>query len=137
MDNNTVKQNIEGIRKELGLSQQSMAEKLGITRNAYRRIEKGQTRIFSDVIPRLADLSGRSIEEIFLGFRPYASYSVALQDEHTRFTARMETMRGDYESRIQALETENRHLKKVLGMAEDEISLQRSMIAMLQKGENK
>lgn len=136
MDNNSVKRNIEGIRKELGLSQQTMAEKLGITRNAYRRIEKGQTRLFNDVIPKLADLSGRTVEEIFIGFRPYASYDVALQDEHTRFSSQVETLRNDYDARIQVLETENRHLQKVLGMAEDEITLLRSMVAMLQKNQN-
>lgn len=133
MDNNSVKKNIEDIRKELGFSQQTMAEKLCITRNAYRRIEKGQTRVIHDVIPRIADLSGHTVEEICLGYQPFASYDVALQDEHTRYTAHLETLKSEYESRIQSLVAENSHLTRVLGMAESEISTLKSFVSILQK----
>lgn len=136
MDNNSVKHNIESIRKELGLTQSEMAERLGLTRNAYRRIEKGNTRVISEVIPKIADMSNRSIEETMLGYHPYASSEAALQDEHAKYAARLEIMKKDYESQIQALTAENRALTRSLTLAEDDIAAQKSIISMLEKALN-
>ena len=133
MDNASVKRNIESIRKELGYTQAQMAEQLGLTRNAYRRIEKGNTKIINEVIPKIAALSKRTNEETLLGYYPYASSEAALQDEHARYDARLELMKDDYERQIQILTAENRALTKSLSLAEDNIAAQKSIITMLEK----
>ena len=68
MDNSTVKRNILNIRESLGLSQEKMADRLDICRNTYRNIEKGSTKLISDAIPKIAELCGKSPEEIVLGY---------------------------------------------------------------------
>ena len=47
MDNASIKENIFRIRTEKGLSQDEMARKLGVVRNTYRKIEKGDIRLIS------------------------------------------------------------------------------------------
>ena len=49
MDDATIKNNLEKKRNELGLSQTEMARRLEISLNAYRKLEKGKTRILNDV----------------------------------------------------------------------------------------
>ena len=56
MDNKTVKENIYRIRKEKKITQQQMAERLGMSRNSYRRIESGDTVLVNDHIVQIADL---------------------------------------------------------------------------------
>lgn len=48
MDDATIKNNLEKKRNELGLSQTEMARRLEISLNAYRKLEKGKTRILNE-----------------------------------------------------------------------------------------
>lgn len=65
-----IKANIRKVRYEMHLTQQETADRIGISRTAYRNLENGDTRIFSDHITSLARLSGKSEEEIVLGYNP-------------------------------------------------------------------
>ena len=67
MDNKTVKENIYRIRKEKKITQQQMAERLGMSRNSYRRIESGDTVLVNDHIVQIADLLEMSPDELLLG----------------------------------------------------------------------
>ena len=51
MDNASIKENIFRRRTERGLSQDEMARQLGVVRNTYRKIEKGDIRLISEHIP--------------------------------------------------------------------------------------
>ena len=67
MDNASIKENIFRIRTEKGLSQDEMARKLGVVRNTYRKIEKGDIRLISGHVSELAEIFGISEEELILG----------------------------------------------------------------------
>ena len=60
MDNASIKENIFRIRTEKGLSQDEMARKLGVVRNTYRKIEKGDIRLISEHVSELAMIFGIS-----------------------------------------------------------------------------
>lgn len=59
----------ENIRKlrvnSTRLSQQDMADQLGVDRNTYANWEKGENDIKSEYIPKLADLLGVKIQDLF------------------------------------------------------------------------
>jgi transcriptional regulator with XRE-family HTH domain len=52
------------LRKEQGLSQQSVADKLGIAQQSYAHYEVGRVRMPLWVLPRLAQLFGVSADEL-------------------------------------------------------------------------
>lgn len=53
------------LRKEAGLTQAQMAEKIGISETAYRSKELGQTDFKSTEMFNIAVLFGRNIGDIF------------------------------------------------------------------------
>jgi len=52
---------LESARLAMGLTQEQMAQGLGITVSTYRSYEKGRSRIPLEFIPKLAEITGRSI----------------------------------------------------------------------------
>lgn len=59
-------ENIKKLRlKSTKYSQQDMADNLGVDRNTYANWERGENDIKSEYIPKLAELLGVSIEELF------------------------------------------------------------------------
>lgn len=70
MDNESIKKNIERKRSEKGLSQQEMADQLGIKRNTYRQIEKGSSSLISGHLQTIAKILDTTAEELVLGYKP-------------------------------------------------------------------
>ena len=70
MDNDSVKDNIRNFRKIYKLTQSEMADKLGISRTAYRNIESGETRLISENVSRIADILHIRTEDLVLGYSP-------------------------------------------------------------------
>ena len=58
------------LRKEKGITQKELAQKLGISETAYRQKEKGQRAFKSDEMFMIADILEKDIGEIFLDLRP-------------------------------------------------------------------
>ncbi len=58
------------LRKEAGLTQAQMAEKLNISETTYRSKELGQTDFKSTEMFLIADILEKDIHEIFLPKRP-------------------------------------------------------------------
>ena len=61
-------------------SQEYIAEKLGITQNAYSRIETNQTKITADRIQRLAELLEISVADLLSDAEPEINCSMNKQD---------------------------------------------------------
>ena len=133
MDNSTVKRNILNIRESLGLSQEKMADRLDICRNTYRNIEKGSTKLISDAIPKIAELCGKSPEEIVLGYIPVKEDGRLLQEERERMQLKMNILQEEYQSEIDRLRTEIEHLKLTVERLQDNIRTKDDIIGLLQK----
>lgn len=73
MDNQSIKKNIELLRRRSGLSQTEAARQLDISRVAFRNLEKGDTKIVNDLFFKLAEILGVSPEHLMLGYEPGAS----------------------------------------------------------------
>lgn len=122
MDNTSIKENIRKIRKERRMTQEEMADMLGISITAYRDLERGSTSIMNGNVLRLAELLNTSTEEIVLGYRPIQMPGKKLEE-----------MKAEYSARIESLEKENEYLRKLVKSLEETIATKTQIIEMLQK----
>lgn len=122
MDNTSIKENIRRIRKERRMTQEEMADMLGISITAYRDLERGSTSIMNGNVLRLAELLDTSTEEIVLGYRPIQMPGKKLEE-----------MQAEYSARIENLEKENEYLRKLVKSLEETIATKTQIIEMLQK----
>lgn len=60
-----VKNNIKQLRKQAGLRQEDMAQKLGVTRQTIIAIENDKYNPTLELAMKIARLLGRPVEEIF------------------------------------------------------------------------
>ncbi len=93
MDEKTIKNNLSRSRKEAGISQEVLAERLHMNRNTYRNIETGRTRIINRHMEKIAAELDTTVEELILG------YKIGDPDSDPRW----EDMRNEQKSRYQAL----------------------------------
>jgi transcriptional regulator with XRE-family HTH domain len=77
---------VAAIRKTRGITQIELAHKLGITQGSLSKYESGEIRLHSDLLAKLADLLGVSIDEIFGNQPPTASAKPA---KNRRFLRRI------------------------------------------------
>lgn len=122
MDNTSIKENIRKIRKERRMTQEEMADMLGISITAYRDLERGSTSIMNGNVLRLAELLNTSTEELVLGYRPIQMPG-----------RKLEEMQAEYSARIESLEKENEYLRKLIKSLEETIATKTQIIEMLQK----
>ena len=60
----TLGERIAALRKEAGLSQQAVADKLGIAQQTYAHYEVGRARMPVSLLPEFADLFGVGADEL-------------------------------------------------------------------------
>ena len=134
MDNESIKKNLLKVRLEHNMSQEDMAEVLGVARNTYRSIEKGSTKLISDTVMKVADWAGMEPEEIVLGYMPSEEKgSQKLKDVRERFNLRVKAITDEYENRLELLRKENDMFKDLLKEKDENIRTLRSMVALLEK----
>lgn len=128
MDNSSIKKNVANLRTSRGITQEEMADRMGICLSSYRDFEKGDTAMISQHIFRAAEILETSVEEILLGYRPEQSDGPFLED-----------VRQEYGGKISILERRIADLEKLVASLEETISSKNEIITMLRKslGEDK
>ena len=132
MDNESIKRNLMRIRLEHNLSQEAMADILGIARNTYRNIEKGKTRLLSETIMKVAEWAGLTPEEVTLGYFPSESGYARLRDAREEYNNRVRDLTDEYEARLEAMMKEILLLKDLVKEKDDNIRNLKSMVALLE-----
>lgn len=61
---------IKDLRMKKGMTQDGLSEKLGITKNAYQKIERGANGAKIDTLVRLAEIFDVSLDYIVCGKQP-------------------------------------------------------------------
>lgn len=133
MNNDSVKRNIERIRTEKKLSQNEMAGALGISRNGYRKIVKGGTKLISNTVMKVAEFADITPEEVLLGYTPMQDQANALKDTRERMNGRIAILTEEYESKLDRLRSENELLRELIKEKDDNIRNLKARIAMLEK----
>lgn len=93
--------NIKKLRELNDLTQEYVADELGLTRGAYNQIENGRTRLTVDKLIQIAQLFNTSIEEVIHfekgnAYKHYNNASSTNQFQEARI--------GDYPGRLVLLE---------------------------------
>ena len=142
MDNNTVKENIIRCRKGMKLSQQDMADRIGMSRTAYRNIERGETKLLSENVSKIAAALGVGTEELVLGYssdrdggnsmKGEKSYRWMYEELKSRYTFELQKQADE----ISRLVKENSTLKDYIEVQKNLISTKEEIISMLRKSEN-
>ena len=126
MDNASIKENIFRIRIEKGLSQDEMARKLGVVRNTYRKIEKGDLKLISEHIAAIADVFGISEEELVLGYKP-AGQTGEMEDLRVDYDTRIARLTAAYENTIgklrKEIESKDAEIRDLRSMIEDKVEI--------------
>ncbi len=133
MNNDSVKKNLERIRTEKKLSQEEMAGVLGVARNTYRNIEKGDTKLISDTVMKVAEWAGLTPEEVVLGYLPVEDRDGALRDAREQMDKRIARLTDDYEEKLARSRKEIALLRDLIKEKDDNIRNLKSWIAILEK----
>ena len=128
MDDATIKSNLEKKRNELGLSQTEMARRLEISLNAYRKLEKGKTRILNEHVEKFAEKTGTSVAELVNGFEPISSLSVGLNDIKENYDKKFRVLEEGYIKEISMLRKEIERLTEKIKDKDEIISINRKLI---------
>lgn len=133
MDDKTIKGNLERKRNELGLSQTEMARRLDISLNAYRKLEKGNTRILNEHVGKFAEEAGVSVAELVNGFEPVSSFESGLNDIKEAYEKKFRALEESYTSEIKVIRDEILRLKEKLKDKEEIIAMNRKLISQYEK----
>ena len=132
IDVRSIKERIRDARIKSGLSQDEMARRLGIKRNAYRAFEAGATQIVSPRLKDFAALTGCTPEFLLLGYEPSRPEEDLLQ-EMDGYRKQIQDLTEDYENRLDAAKKTIRDKEALISSQERTIKVQAEMIRMLQK----
>ena len=134
-----MKDNIRNFRRSLRVTQSEMADKLGISRTAYRNLENGDTRLFNENLDRIAEIFHIGTEELVLGYHPSRPapasdgspdrYSRQISEMSSRHKAEIDSLTAE----ILRLRQENADLRQHIEAQQDLIETKSEMIAMLKK----
>ena len=127
-----LRDNLYRIRRQQNLSQQQMADKLGISRVAYVNIETGKTRIINDKVERFVERNGVSPSELVLGYKVDDDVHT-LQQARDDYGRKRQELVTSYEERIEALNREIDDLKQQVADLRDSIDTKNEIIRLLTK----
>ena len=113
---------LQELRRQKGLTQEELADRLDISLTAYRDLEKGNTNIVNSNVIRLAELLDTTAEELVLGYRPVQAPGKLLED-----------VRTEYGGKIEAMERRIADLEKLVRSLEETIATKNEIIAILKK----
>lgn len=133
MDDKEVKRRILRKRNEKKISQQHIADLLGISRTAFRDLESGNTRIINENVFKFADITETSAEEILFGYDVVSELKTEIEETKKRYEAKIEELNRINNQKIDRLILELNLLKDKIKAQEKTISLQDSYIESLEK----
>lgn len=108
---------IKKLRELKNLTQEYMADELGITQGAYSKIENGETDLSLSKLDKIAEILGVSAKEI-VNFDEQMVFNVMHNQTGNGLVINQnplpDEMKRLYEEQIQLLKDENAYLKKTL-----------------------
>lgn len=118
-------QNLPLMNDAKGLSQEYMAERLGISKNAYGKIERGETKPNFHRLEQIATALELSLEQLLHG------QVVIYNKQFQKGNSSVQTFSPNSEE-LALLQQENAHLKEKIAWLERENALQQQLLAQFQ-----
>ncbi len=117
MDNLNIGHKIKKLRELKNLTQEHMANSIGISQGAYSRMELGETEITYSKLEKISEDLGLKPEEI-IAFNESVVFNVMNNQTGTGLVINNSQLSDGekklYEQQILLLKEENTHLKKVI-----------------------
>ncbi|OOR87805.1 transcriptional regulator [Moraxella caviae] len=113
--------NIRKLREQKQWSQEYMAEQLGLSKNGYAKIERGESRPSLDRLEQITAVFGISMTDLFNDERQ----SITLISENSQHSS-------NYYNSDQALARENEKLQLILNHKDEIIAQKNEQISTLQ-----
>ena len=117
MDNLNIGHKIKKLRELKNLTQEHMANSIGISQGAYSRMESGETEITYSKLEKISEELGLKPEEI-IAFNESVVFNVMNNQTGNGLVINnsqlSEGEKNLYEQQILLLKEENTHLKKVI-----------------------
>lgn len=123
---------LRALRDELGATQESIAEKAGISRNTYGVLERGKSPIMNQHIEKIAKALNANFEELLYGREKAAKVLAA---STPGYSAELEEqLRQEYEERLAEKDALIQEMKSQLLMTQNQKrDLEKVLYANLQK----
>lgn len=116
-----ITKNLANLRKEKHLSQEQMAERLGMSKNGYAKLECGESKINIEHLQNIAQVFDIDIVELFKKDR---DFNLLLGDNNTNYANRYYSDKQE----IEQLELMIAHKEKLLAQKDKEIALLRQLL---------
>ena len=117
MDNLKIGHKIKKLRELKNLTQEHMANSIGITQGAYSRMELGETEITYSKLEKISEELGMKPEDV-IAFNESVVFNVMNNQSGNGLvinnTQLSDTEKNLFEQQIILLKEENAHLKKVI-----------------------
>ncbi len=133
MINSTIKGNIYLKRKELNLTQEELAQKLGISVTAYRDLERGNTNMINSHIPKIAEILETNIEELILGYKPLSKDEANLDELEIKYMTKAKEKEDEYNKRIENLLNQIQHMQTSIDSLKETVKTKNDIIGLLKK----
>lgn len=118
-------QNIRTIRKQKGISQESVAYDLGIDYSTYGKIERGQIALTVDRLEKIAVILQVSVEELYKWHEVSVKSSDDTEDE-TNILAK------EQYAKLHKCQLELEAAKREVGLLEEQLKDKEKIIALLE-----
>lgn len=134
---NTIKANLAARRREAGLTQSALAERLKIDRNTYRNIESGATMMINPHLPDICRELDCTIEELIIGYDPSSpDTNPHLSDIKAAYGNRYDKTLEDVRLQNETLRAEVDALNERISFLDNALQDKTDLIAFL-KAQNK
>ena len=114
------------------MTQQQMADKLGITREAYSRIENGVTKLVSSHILNISEILNVSPVDLIMGDESPTRDGL-LMEARGEMEDRLIRLSKDYERKLDARDAEISSLRELCDTLKETVATQREIISMLKR----
>lgn len=129
MDEKSVKENLRRVRKGLNLTQQEMAERVGLSRNAYASLENGPTRILNDAVEKVAQIAEMPLTELVTGYPSPVQLKAELERVRSDSAHRIGELEALLAAREREIATLNDHIESI----KDSLRTKDDIISLLKK----
>ncbi|MBP5488073.1 MAG: helix-turn-helix transcriptional regulator [Bacteroidales bacterium] len=127
MSDKKVKENIAEVRNSLKLTQAEMADKIGISRQAYINLEHGKTSVINKQISKMAECCGLPEEKILFGYS-MDEISSSMLHESESYKERTEALIEEKDEEIFSLKEKLDVLTELIFAERQNVKTQKELI---------
>ena len=98
----SIGKNLVKIRENLNLTQDQMADRVGVSRHTLSNLENDHTQIINRHVLHFAEINEVSPEELILGYKPEVTHQT-LEQARAQYGMERDALAAEYEDKISAL----------------------------------